>query len=264
MRKPILAAATAALVALSCSHDDSTRDARPMTRAEFCQNYSERECADVVPACLVTEADCLAAQKAWCTAWGQGEEDALPPRPFDPQNANACLAKVSAVFDVLKNNLAIQASDYGSIADACARVFHGDAKANETCAVDADCSGTLICNKDHCGTLSQVAPNAGCANIGEDCPQGYYCGGETGVLICTARPGSGGMCSVGVPCLEDLRCVGGICTDRLDIGFACQGDGDCVSGFCEPFVLKCATAVRFAPETPACQAYQPVSVPASI
>ena len=35
MRKPILAAATAALVALSCSHNDSTRDARPMTRAEF-------------------------------------------------------------------------------------------------------------------------------------------------------------------------------------------------------------------------------------
>jgi hypothetical protein len=64
------------------------------------------------------------------------------------------------------------------------------------------------------------------------------------------------MCNVGVPCLEDLRCVGGICTDRLAIGFDCQGDGDCASGFCEPFVLKCGTALRFAPETPACLAYQ--------
>ena len=260
MRKPILAAATAALVATSCGHNDSARDDRPMTRAEFCQDYSERECGNVAPACLITKIDCLAARQAWCTAWGQGEEDALPPRPFDPRNADACLAKVSAVFGVLKSDLAIQAEDYRSIADTCERVFHGDANANGVCGVDADCSGTLVCDKGFCGSLSLVKPNAGCANIGENCPPGYYCGGDLGVPpLCTARPGLGAVCGAGVPCLEDLRCAGGICTPRLDVGFDCQSDGDCASGFCEPFVLKCGTAVRFAYGTPACLAYQPVS-----
>ena len=254
MCKPVLTVAVAALVATSCS-----RDGRPMTTADFCQDYSERECGDVAPACLEPEDDCLTARQAACTDRAQIEESAQ--RPFDPTNAGACLSRVSAVFGVLKQNLAITAKDYRSIETACARVFHGNAAANQACGVDADCSGTLMCNKGRCGTLRQVDPGAGCANIGEYCPQGYYCGVVSGVLVCTARPGLGAMCSPEVACLEDLRCDGGICADGLAIGVACQNDGDCASGFCEPFASKCGTDVRFANGTPACQAYQPTSYP---
>jgi len=255
MCKPILAAVLVALVVTSCNRDD-----RPMTRAEFCQNRSERECSSVAPACLVAEADCQATRQAWCAAWGQGEEDAQ--RPFDPANADACLSRVSAVFGLLKQNLAIDASNFRSIDTACERVFHGNAKANDICSVDADCSGTLICDKGRCGSLRRVDPGAGCANIGETCPLGYYCGGASGVLMCIVRSGFGSGCGAGTICLEDLRCASGFCTGRVSIGLACQDDGDCASGFCEPFASKCGTDVRFADGTPACLAYQPsVAVP---
>jgi len=254
----MLTAALAALVVTSCNRDD-----RPMTRTEFCQDYSERECSDAASACLVPEVDCLTARQAACADRAQIEESAL--RSFDPTNAEACLSKVSAVFSVLDHNLAIVAKDYRTIDTACARVFHGNAGPNDTCGVNADCSGTLICDKGRCGTWRQVDPGAGCANIGEYCPQGYYCGVVSAVLVCTARPGLGAICSPEVACLEDLRCDSGLCTDRLAIGLACQNDGDCASGFCEPFASKCGTDVRFADGTPACQAYQPPSaVPAGI
>jgi hypothetical protein len=252
MYKLIFAAALAALVVSSCRQNDP-----PMTRSEFCQSYAERECNNVAPACLITESACTTVRQAWCTAWGQGEEDAVPPRSFDPQNADACLSRVSAVFGALNSNLAIQPNDYRSIAESCARVFHGNAPANDTCGVDADCSGSLICDKGHCGTSQQVDPNAGCANIGESCPQGYYCGAETGVSVCTVRPGLGAFCSASVPCLEDLRCdETGVCAARLPFGTVCQSDGDCASRFCEPFALKCGQDVRFADGSPACLAYQ--------
>lgn len=239
-----------------CSGND-----RPMTRAEFCQNYSERECSNVAPACLVPEADCLAARQAACADRAQIEESAQ--RSFDPANADACLSRVSAVFGVLNHNLAIEAEDYRSIDTACARVFHGNAAANEACGVDADCSGTLVCDKGRCGTWRQVDPGAGCANIGEYCPQGYYCGGASGVWMCTARSGLGAVCSPEVSCVENLRCDNGICADRLAIGLACQADGECASAFCEPFAMKCGTGVRFAEESSACKAYQPpTAVPA--
>jgi hypothetical protein len=250
MCRSILAATLAVLFAASCGHDDA-----PMTRAEFCRSYGERECSNVVPACLVPDADCESVRQAWCMAWGQSEEDAQPPRPFDPQNADACLSKVSAVFGVIKNNMAIQASDFRSIDQACARVFHGIGQANESCGIDADCSGSLICDKGRCGTLHQVDPGAGCANIGESCPPGYTCGGETGVLMCEVRPGLDAACD-GVPCLEELRCDSGVCVARLLTGTACQSDGDCESRFCEPFALRCGADVRFANGTAACQAYQ--------
>jgi hypothetical protein len=255
MCKPILAAGLAALVVTSCNRDD-----RVMTLAEFCQSFSQRQCTNVARACLLPEADCLAVRQEACAAWAQDEQDLQ--RTFDPANTDACLSRVSAVFGLIEQNLAIDASNFRSIDTACERVFHGNARANEVCLVDADCSGTLNCDKGRCGSLRQVDPNAGCANTGEHCTKGYYCGGSSGVLLCTARPGLGAVCSEEVPCIENLRCDNGICADRLAIGFACQDDGECASGFCEPFALKCGADVRFAPGTPACQAYQAYQPPA--
>jgi len=252
MTKTIFAAALAALFVASCGHDDP-----PITRTEFCQSYAERECSNVAVACLMLESDCMAVRQTRCTAWGQNEEDAVPPRSFDPQNANACLSKVSAVFGAIKGgDVAIPARDYRSVDESCARVFHGNGQdQKDTCSVDADCSGSLICDKGYCGTSHQVGPGEGCANIGESCPQGYFCGGAT-VLTCTVRPDSGASCGAGIPCLEDLRCSNGACVERLAGGSDCQTDGDCASRFCEPFALKCGADIRFANGSAACQAYQ--------
>jgi hypothetical protein len=199
----------------------------------------------------------MAARQAACADRAQNEEAAQ--RPFDPGNADACLAKVSAVFGVLKEGLAIPAKDYQSLVEECARVFHGDAKANDLCGVNADCSGTMVCDKGRCGTWRQVQPDTGCANIGEYCPQSYTCSRVSETWFCATRPGLGAECSPEGACLEDLRCDNGICAARLGIGFACQADGDCATGFCEPFALKCGNDVRFADTSPACQAYQPTS-----
>jgi hypothetical protein len=252
MCKPILAAALAAMVSTSCSHDEHG-GAAPMAQSEFCQHYSENECSNVVPACLVPEFDCMAASQLACEAKVQLQ--ASPLRSFDPAEATACLAKVSAVFAVIKQQTAITAADFSSIDTACARVFHGSAKENESCQIQADCDGALICDRGYCGALQQVGPDKACANPGETCPQGYYCGDSSGLPVCTARPGLGEVCTDQIVCLEDLRCEGGVCTDRLPIGVSCQDDNECASNFCEPFERKCGADVRFAPESPACQAY---------
>ncbi|HJX54400.1 MAG TPA: hypothetical protein VJ801_16660 [Polyangia bacterium] len=255
MCKPILAAGLTALVVSNCGSGDL-----PMTPTEFCQSLSQRECANVALACYVPEVECKAVRQQQCADWVQGEEGLQ--RQFDSANAEACLSRVSAVFGLLKQNLAIDASNFRSIDTACERVFHGSARANDVCLVNADCSGTLKCDKGRCGSLRQVDPGAGCANIGEYCPQGYYCGSASGVWMCTARPGPGAECTPEVPCVENLRCDNGTCADRLALALACQADGECASAFCEPFVMKCGTGVRFAEESSACLAYQPsVAVP---
>jgi hypothetical protein len=228
---------------------------KPMTRYEFCQERATRECSSVAPACLVPEADCLSVRQPVCNSQAAAED---PIRPFDPANAKACLEKVSAVYGVLDKNLAIDAKSFLSIDDACSRVFHGAAKANQVCGIDADCAGTPVCDKGHCGTRSSVGPGDGCANIGQTCPQGYWCDGSSGVALCAPRPGFGLACSEVVPCQETLRCANATCVARLALSVACQAHGDCVSGFCEPYASKCADSVRFADGTPSCRAYQSV------
>jgi hypothetical protein len=227
----------------------------PLTRAQFSQQVSERECSSVAPACLVGEDDCVTARQTLWTSFARDEETA--GRPFDEANAGPCLAKVKAVYGVLAKNLAIRAKDYRNLGDSCGRVFHGGASANEPCTIDADCTGDLICDKGRCGSLRQVTPGGGCANIGEYCVQGYVCEDSSGVWTCVARRGKGAACSADSTCLESLRCADGVCTDGLAIGAPCLADTDCASAFCEPFALRCGNDVRFAPETPACLAFQP-------
>jgi hypothetical protein len=239
------------LLFISCGSGE-----KRMTREEFCQERATRACTSIAPACLMTEVDCIAADKTGCTLWAEQQETHQPPHSFDSGNAEVCLSRVSAVYGVLKGNLAIGAKDYRSLDEACGRVFHGAAKANEVCAFDDDCTGKLFCDKGRCGTLRQVGPGEGCANIGQTCPQGYACYEATGVWLCTVRPGLGAACSDEFPCLESLRCATEVCVDRLDIGIPCKNDGECASGFCEPYAQKCANDIRFAEGTSVCRLYQ--------
>jgi hypothetical protein len=235
---------------------------KEMTVAEFTQKISQNECANVVAACLVTETDCLSTRQAY---WSQvASQEASTGRPFDPDTAEQCLAKTKTVYSALEKGLAIGANEYRDFLKSCRRIFHGPAKLNELCAVDTDCTGSLVCDKQHCGNLTEVGPGKGCANIGEYCSQGYTCQLGQGIFACVAKASKGVACTSDESCLEALRCTGGVCADGLGVGFACLADEDCATGFCEPFALKCGSDIRFASGSPACQAYQATTAAAPV
>ncbi len=223
----------------------------PLTQTEYCNQYAQDVCAGIVPACLMPQADCMAGRLAECTA--QAQENA--GRDFLPPNAQVCLDKVKAVYGKLNQGaVSLSPADLETVALACGKVYRGTELPNGPCVADADCLDGLICDKGYCGTARLVAQGAGCANIGEYCPSGSYCSTTSGVWMCASKLGLGGACSAANPCLESLRCAGGICSVQLDIGGACSVDQDCSSGFCEPYALKCAQDVRFANGNLDCQA----------
>jgi hypothetical protein len=221
----------------------------PLTQTEYCNQYAQAVCAGVSPACLLTVPSCTAGRLDQCTAEAQSNAT----RDFIPPNAEACLNKVNAVYGKLKQGaVALGAADIQAMNEVCGNVYRGTGLANGLCGIDADCLDPLICDKGYCGTARTVAQGAGCANIGETCPQGFYCSGATGIWVCAGKVGLGGVCDASNPCLENLRCMGGVCAVQLGIGASCTVDQDCDSGFCEPYAFKCAIDVRFANGSAAC------------
>jgi hypothetical protein len=229
-------------------------DDTPTNQLQFCEERAKRECANVVPACLMPELDCMSNRQKACN--NQAAMEVSAQRAFVPANAATCLATVSEVFDKLAGGtVAITPDEWRKYEADCARVFQGAAQANQRCNQNADCSGSLICDRGYCGTKKKVNPGEGCANTGEYCAPGNYCSDETGRELCTVRIGYGGACSDTVPCLENLRCdrADHICTTLLTWSAVCEADSDCETGFCEPYARKCSDDVRFASGTPACE-----------
>jgi hypothetical protein len=235
----------------SCGGDDGSA----LTRQQFCQEKAKRECADVVPACLITEVECRASREAACN--NEAGIDLSAQRTFSPSNAATCLGKVSEIYGKLdRGAVALTADDWRLLKTGCERVFQGSALLNQACNQTTDCSGPLVCDRGYCGSPKKVSAGAGCANTGEYCEPGNYCSNEPRAL-CTVRLGFGGACSATVPCLENLRCdrAAAMCTTLLADSSPCLSDSDCASGFCEPFALRCSHDVRFASGTPACIAF---------
>lgn len=253
MRTQILALALFGSLVGACGGDDDAS----MTRLQFCQERAKRECAAVVPACLIPDLECRTSREAVCN--NQAAIDVTALRTFVPSNAGTCLNKVSDIFGRLdRGAVAITDKEWREIDPACERVFQGPAQANQKCNQNSDCSGSLVCDRGYCGSPKKVSAGAGCANTGEFCEPGNYCSNDSRPL-CTLRPGFGGACGAAVPCLENLRCdlsTGiGMCTTLLADSSPCLADGDCASGFCEPFAFKCSHDVRFASGTPACTTF---------
>ena len=254
MKRLFLVLALAPLA--SCGSDPA-----PITPNDFFQQRADIECAALSTACLMPEATCTAGRLAQHATEYQTAVAAF--RTFVPANAEACLAKVRAVYGKISAGaVALAGSEYLGMLAVCANVYRGASAEYQPCQSDLDCNDGLICDPKgdgvgHCGTPKLVGPGAGCANIGEYCPTGAYClnngNSSTGdVWLCTAKVTAQGACSSTSPCLETLRCSAGLCVARLDIGEACASDGDCNSNFCEPYALRCANDIRFAPGSPAC------------
>ena len=222
----------------------------PLTPTQFCDDYAQEVCNAVSPACLIPVANCTSSQVAQCTA--NAVNSVAASQNFIASNADACLSKVKEIYGKLKQGaVALQAADVQAMDTVCSRVYRGTGTANEACTTDADCIDNLVCDKLFCGTPTQVAAGGGCANIGEYCVQGFYCGPAGGVLMCVAKAGLGGACD-GTPCVESLRCAGGVCAAQLGIGVDCAVDQDCTSRLCEPYAHKCAEDIRFANGSAAC------------
>jgi hypothetical protein len=230
---------------VACGSDPS-----PLTPNQYFQQRAAATCAALETACFVPLPTCTAARVAEYTAEYQSSLSYF--RDFIPSNAEACVAKVKEAYGKIKEGMvALPAAEYNAMQAICANVYRGSSMANGPCQLDLDCYGDLVCDKGYCGTPKLVAPGAGCANIGETCPQGTFCSNASGIWMCTAKVGAQGACAAS-PCLETLRCAGGICMARLGLAESCASNDDCTSGFCEPFAGKCAEDIRFANGTAAC------------
>lgn len=244
----------ASLSALGCGNED-----KPLTPAEFTDRYVQSVCTAVSEACLMTSSACVSEQ---LSERAQTDQAAVTAgRAFMPADAQTCLDKVATVYGKLDHGtVALAPADLRALAQACAPVYRGNKLAGQTCAVDEDCIAGLLCDhgktadSGRCGSRAPVAQGEGCANIGEVCPVGFYCGVAAELRKCLPKVGLGGACDAQTPCLESYRCADGTCIAQLGVGEVCSTDQDCATGFCEPYAGKCAADVRFANGSAACVA----------
>lgn len=224
-----------------------------MSEDEFCKEYAKRECAKVATFCSFMPSSCEPVRVTACKAMAAGSKTGA--RQFNPDNAQRCLDQVNTAYATLP----IDAVRLSALDKACSRVFEGKAAAAEACTVDYDCTKDLVCDKGRCGTPRVVAAGGMCANFGESCPAGEYCGNASGFYMCARRPALGAACSASQPCVEDLRCTG-TCAARLDIGATCASDDECKSSYCNVYVpagspRKCGPGLTFSDGSPSCQAF---------
>jgi hypothetical protein len=240
------------LLAMGCGNEN-----KPLTPTDFSNRYAQAVCAEVSPACLMPETSCVAEQLSV-----RAQEDQSSTAQgwiFMPASAAACLSTVNRVYGQLHQRPgALSAADLDTLDQACSEVYRGAKLANQECSFDEDCVAGLICDQGkgspgRCGTETVVLQGAGCANIGEICPPGFFCGDAAGVWACQPKMGLAAACD-SAPCLESLRCAGGICVSQFDIGEACTAGQECSTGFCEPYAHLCADYVGFAIHSAACQA----------
>lgn len=248
----VLVPVLGSLLASGCGDEN-----KPLTAADFSSRYAQEMCAAVSPACLVPETACTAGQ---LEARAAKDADAVSKaRKFMPSNAQSCLNQVNSTYGKINGGMvALKAADMHLVDQACKDVYRGSKLANEACDADEDCVMGLICDHSkgtltgRCGTQSVVLQGGGCANIGEVCPVGSYCGNSEGVFVCQPKLDLAAACGPTLPCLESLRCSGGLCVTQLGLGELCEADQDCATGFCEPYARKCAADVRFANGSAAC------------
>lgn len=247
MRKLIHDLAAIGLLALAAGGGCFPSD-DPMTEDEFCEEYARHECTGAGALCLAPVAGCLPVRALACRQ--RVAEVKTAARPYVAANAPRCLDRVREAYA----KPPISAETLRGVNEVCARVFQGSVKPTQLCTVDYECEKDLICDKGRCGARREVAASGGCANIGEVCPRTQYCKLSPDIYLCSPRPERGMACSATEPCLDTLRCVG-TCEERVPAGTACTGDGDCQTGYCDPYARICSPGLSFAYRSDSCRAF---------
>jgi hypothetical protein len=229
------------------------------TYDSMCTDVATQEC-QVAGTCLVDTTTCTTARKTVClnvaaTAISGGG------RSYTAGHAEDCVNKTK---DTYAKSL-ITPTDLAALADTCGRVFAGTKAKGDTCTSSFDCTGTLVCDKQHCGDSVQKNKGDGCANPGETCETGTYCADSGSVKICTPKVILGGACNpTTAPCIETARCTGQVCQAKVGIGGTCDPtretdpNADCTSDapYCDAALGNlCTKGLQFAAKAADCAAF---------
>lgn len=112
--------------------------------------------------------------------------------------------------------------------------------ANATCANSLEqpkngtpqhplCAPGLVCAKDRC--VAQIADGGDCT-YDLSCVSGR-CAAQKCAPALAQKVALGGTCAGATDCETRLRCVGGVCQDKLGAGEACAPQGDDCRVFCD-------------------------------
>ncbi len=229
---------------------------KALTVDDFCGQKAEKECVVPVASCTADVDACKVARKKICKEWASAVQTADAQRVFVAANISTCVNKASSVYALPT----IKPSDLAALDDTCEYVFQGAVKALSECMTKYDCADkNNICDKGNCAPKMSVGKDAQCANLGAVCGTGQYCATSGATFKCTDKVGSGNSCAT-APCLETLRCSGGMCAALLTAGDVCTTDSDCptTSPYCDPSAgaqPECTTGLRFATHSPSCAAF---------
>ncbi len=248
----------AALAVVACSSDSA---APPFPDASsFCTAVAAAECNNIASVCGNTVDACKTSRTAHCNALAGGtaaaETDIFSltgtSRKYTPGGAQACIDQVNRIYALRT----IAPTDFKAAQAVCNKVFQGTADKNQACAVDADCTGSFICDKKFCATKVDKALSDPCGNPGDVCDTSSYCAAGT-PNICTARPKLNEPCNAEKLCTSDLYCLG-VCTAKKGSGTTCGASTECADAapFCDPNnTMKCDSGLSFAPSAASCKAF---------
>jgi hypothetical protein len=223
----------------------------PATEASFCQQKAEAECV-VIDRCLTQELDCVNQRRTLCMTFSMAAK-ASGSRTFKADNIGDCINQTRSTYSQAG---AITPTQLGQVDRACNFVFQGDAAESEACVIDYDCANkNHVCDKGLCAARVMKNENELCGNPGEICNAGSECLMGAATYRCEPKVAVGMPCNnMTASCLENLRCMAGMCVDRAGMGEECTSDEDCLPSapYCNPSVFRCSPGLSFAAGSASC------------
>jgi len=240
-----LAGGAFATIAVACSL--TTNPPPDQNESDFCDDWAKAYC-QIGSVCNFDVATCSAYQTGVCTTYVNGLLGGT--RQYSQPNGHACIVALTGAYG--GSPTSIQASILLQIQSTCSKVVAGNQGKGDSCTADNDCTGDLVCAKYNATTsiCAVTTPkNAGdpCSDPGDQCQGDTYCATTMVPPICVATPPTGSACSTTIPCGSSDQCGDGdTCQPRGANGDPCAANGDCVSGYCDPYPpAQCEDGLQF-------------------
>jgi hypothetical protein len=235
------------LLLLACSSEDPVP-----TKAEFCEQWADRACADSVVSA------CQAADKDACKLGQQGFCQSIVPDSFSEDGIKGCLDAVGAAYadaDLTGDELRVVLK----LGGACGKLIVGPSGGGESCSSDLDCNGSdgFECvikggrSKGTCQVPEEVGAGKRCEALQQTCQSGFYCDGSN----CIETKLEGEECTINEECGPEGTCVDAECVPRLGVDSVCTQDDQCFSDLCYEFddERTCTDRIRLSRSEPICE-----------